>query len=361
MPKVVIKETVTIKREACESGDGISEELKADWDEAKRRRFAEYNLNLDNTLATRIPEFEMSEEFLHGPPSWDNATRLEDNAVTMFDDDLRHTTWFSSFLIHLCEVIRSTRKKAPEYISKYLGNVPKTCTFDLIATFLTYECGNTIVDTVPLLETFSQRYLNIWTDHDFGSFLAEEQDPFKVFDKVLDDVESFPEMAFFDSFLKFEVHETLVCHNCHTRTSLGDRKVSHIVLEPKEEYSNLDYVIEDNDLSHGTCSNCQGKCSKETLYQGRPNFLTYRFEERSNVYFEDTVEIQGYAYEPIIVMRQAKSIGAKVGDYFTTIKRFDQWYRVDSNRHPDEDEAVTNGIGMVMIVLKRVGQGLGQR
>ena len=27
----------------------------------------------------------------------------------------------------------------------------------------------------------------------------------------------------------------------------------------------------------------------------------------------------------------------------------------------DEDEAVTNGIGMVMIVLKRVGQGLGQR
>ena len=326
MPKVVIKETVTIKREACESGDGISEELKADWDEAKRRRFAEYNLNLDNTLATRIPEFEMSEEFLHGPPSWDNATRLEDNAVTMFDDDLRHTTWFSSFLIHLCEVIRSTRKKAPEYISKYLGNVPKTCTFDLIATFLTYECGNTIVDTVPLLETFSQRYLNIWTDHDFGSFLAEEQDPFKVFDKVLDDVKSFPEMAFFDSFLRFEVHEVLVCPNCQTRKSLGNRKVSHIVLETKGEYSNLDYLIEDNELSHGTCSNCKQPCSKATQYQGRPNYLTYRFEERSNVYFDETVEIQGYAYEPIIVMRQAESVSANVGDYYTSIKRFDQWY-----------------------------------
>ena len=89
--------------------------------------------------------------------------------------------------------------------------------------------------------------------------------------------------------------------------------------------------------------------------------MTYRFEERSNVYFDETVEIQGYAYEPIIVMRQAESVSANVGDYYTSIKRFDQWYRVDSNRHPDEDEGVTNGIGMVMIVLKRVGQGLGQR
>ena len=367
MAKVVIKEPVATKsysyKSGNDSGDDSEDEnsikFDIDWDEEKRKRYVEFKKNSAKRISVRTPDFEMNEEFLKGPQSFENQTYLEDNIVTMFDNSLTKTTWFSSYLIHLCEVIRSSRRKAAGY-SKYLGNVPSSCTFDIMATNLTYECGNSIVDTIPLLKLFSQRYLNISEEGKLASFLDQEQDPFKVFDKVLDDEKFFQEMAFFHSLLKFEVHEAQVCETCHARKNLGFRKASHIVLEPKGKHPDVNDLIEDNEKSYGTCSNCQGQSSMETIIQGRPKYLTYRFEERSNVSFGEIVEIQGYNYEPIIVICQDESVGNKVGGYYTTIKRFDHWYRVESNRHPEEHQHVTNGFGMVAIVLKRIGEGLGQ-